>query len=98
MIDLNAHPPGQDFTGRWRITYEDYQRAISLHCHYANQSADSIEALLVESANRGRTLELFIALLDIDEALMPLMGHPDTVQKMQALAALWAGKYEGDIA
>ena len=91
------HPAGRDFTGRWRLNYADYQRAISLHCHYANKSADAIEALLVDSAEQGRTVQLFIALLDLAEALMPGLGHPETVQKMRELAALWGGRYEGDI-
>lgn len=96
MIDPNAHPPGQDFTGRWRLNYLDYQRAISLHCHYANQAADGIEALLVDSANDGRTIQLFVALLDLADAIMPHIGHPETVKSMQELAALWAGKNEGN--
>lgn len=97
MLDPNAHPPGQDFTGRWRLNYGDYNRAIALHAHYANKAPDAIEAVLVDSANQGRTLQLFAALLDFAAVTMPTLGDPDTVRRMQELAALWSGKHNDDI-
>ena len=96
MTQHRNHPAGRGFTALWDVNYDDYRRAIALQAHFSNHCGEGIEALLINAAEHGRVRPLFIAMLDLNEALMPALGHPDVVTKLTELAALWAAKHEGN--
>jgi hypothetical protein len=94
---MNQPAHGAGFTARWNVTYDDYRRGIAMQAHYTNRFPEGVDAVLIDAADNGRVHQLFIALLDLGEAMMPTLGDPETATKLSELAATWAAKHtEGE--
>lgn len=80
------------FTDYFNVTWGDYRRAMAAITHYANKFHEGVDAVILEAAETGRARPLFVAMLDLNEALMPQLGDAEMITKLQELAATWAAK------
>lgn len=74
----------------------DYRRAAAIITHHARGDGDGVTAVLDEAAEAHRCKELLLAVLGLNQLMVPAIGSDTVIERLENLTVKWAGYEEAE--